>query len=181
MLFHPAVVEADSDFYTKAPIVLVGRAEFDVPAETLWQPVEDFGWIPFISSTWETPAPHGRNSRRRLGLGPLLLSNEFVTHLDPGREIAFFIGEIPLPGVRAMAERLVVEPLGPQRSSLTYTVAIAPKFFPRVRITPVSRVANPFFSRLIELGWGYALRRRGFESTPRLEAVPDVRPISRTN
>lgn len=165
MPFHPAVVEADSDFYAKAPIVLVGRAEFDVPADQLWRPVEDFGWIPLISSTWETPVPHGRDSRRRLSFGPFLLSNEFVTRVVPEREIAFFIGEIPVPGVRAMGEKLQVEPLGPNRSALTYTVAIAPKFFPPIHIRPLARFAAPFFSRLIGFGWNYALRHRRFRGT----------------
>ncbi|WP_405485001.1 hypothetical protein [Nocardia sp. NBC_00511] len=158
MVFHPEIVDASSDFYDRAPLILSGRAEFDVPAARLWREVEDFGWLPVVSAEWETPAPHGPGSRRRLGLGPLLLSNEFVTRVETDREMSFFIGEIPLPGIRAIAERLRLEDLGPERSAVTYTIAVAPAGFPGIRLAPVTFLARPVFSRLLRVLIGRSLR-----------------------
>ncbi|MEV6558205.1 hypothetical protein AB0M22_20995 [Nocardia sp. NPDC051756] len=159
MPFRPAAVDASSDLYTRAPIVLTGRAEFDVSTETLWGPVESFDWMPLVSATWDTAAPHGPGSRRRLLLGPLLLSTEFITRIDPGRELAFYIEEVPLPGIRAIAEKLTLTDLGRDRSALTYTIAIAPKLFPNVHLRPLAALARPIFSALVSVGWNYGLRK----------------------
>ncbi|MBL1075386.1 hypothetical protein JK358_13375 [Nocardia sp. 2] len=159
MVFHPEIVEASADFYERAPLILRGRAEFDVPVARLWREVEEFGWLPGVSAEWETPVPHGPGSRRRLSLGPLLLSNEFVTRVDTEREMAFFIGELPVPGVRAIGERLILEPLGRGRSAVTYTIAIAPAGFPRVRLAPVTALARPIFSLALRTLIGRSLRR----------------------
>ncbi|WP_078353539.1 SRPBCC family protein [Mycobacteroides chelonae] len=159
MPFHPAPVEALSDFYTRAPIVLVGRSEFDVPVDTLWETVESFEWMPFITAPWKPAAAPGVGSRRRLSLGPLLISTEFVTHIDPGKEIAFYLEELPVPGIRAVAEKLTLTDLGHGRSALTYRIAVAPKFLPDIHLRPVAALARPIFSAILRFGWNYGLRR----------------------
>ncbi|MFF2554333.1 hypothetical protein ACFVUS_25255 [Nocardia sp. NPDC058058] len=158
MVFHPEIVEPSSDFYERAPIIVRGRAEFEVPAARLWQEVETFDWLPAVTARWETPAPHGPGSRRRLTLGPLLLSNEFVTRTDLNREMAFFIGELPVPGMRAIAERLTIEDLSPTRSSVTYTIAVAPAGFPAIRLAPLALLTNPLFSLALKVLIGRSLR-----------------------
>ncbi|OHU55751.1 hypothetical protein BKG83_16180 [Mycobacteroides chelonae] len=159
MPFHPEPVEASSDFYTRAPIVLVGCSEFDVSVDTLWETVESFEWMPFITAPWKPTAAPGLGSRRRLSLGPLLISTEFVTHIDSGKEIAFYLEELPIPGIRAVAEKLTLTDLGHDRSALTYRIAVAPKLFPDVHLRLVAALARPIFSAVIRFGWTYGLRK----------------------
>ncbi|MFB7718245.1 MULTISPECIES: hypothetical protein [unclassified Nocardia] len=151
MPFRPAAIAASSDFYQYAPIVLRGRAEFDVPAERTWREVEEFGWVPIVDATWDTPEPHRPGSRRRLTLGSLLVSNEFVTRFEAGRELAFYIGEMPIPGFRAIAERLTVDEIGPERSAVTYTIAAEPTLLRGLQFRRVTTLTGPLFS--------FALRR----------------------
>ncbi|AMU75767.1 hypothetical protein BAB79_14920 [Mycobacteroides abscessus] len=159
MPYYPEIVDSTSDLYRTAPIILEGRAEFDVDISKLWKEVEEFQWIPAVTATWETAAPHARGSRRRLSLGRALLSNEFVTRVEPGREIAFYIGEIPLPGMRAIAERISLEELGPRRSALTYRIAAAPALLPRIRLGLITFLARPLFSQVLKLLITRSLRR----------------------
>ncbi|GAB20110.1 hypothetical protein GOEFS_106_00060 [Gordonia effusa NBRC 100432] len=159
MPFRPEEVDASSDFYQNAPIVARGHAEFPVPAERLWELVESFEWMPVISAKWQNSEPNGPGARRRLSLGPFLLSNEFVTRYEKNKELAFYIGEVPVPGARAIAEKLEVEDLGPQRSALTYTFALAPKFFPNVQLHLVNAIAAPIFSLVVKIGWTFGLWR----------------------
>ncbi|OHU53276.1 SRPBCC family protein [Mycobacteroides chelonae] len=160
MPYYPEIVDASSDLYSTAPIILEGRAEFDVEVGRVWNEVEEFQWIPTVTATWETTSPHTRGSRRRLTLGPLLLSNEFVTRVDPGREMSFYIGEIPVPGMRAIAERITLERLGPGRCALTYRIAAAPVMFPPIRLRFITFLVGPLFSLALKRLIGRSLNKQ---------------------
>lgn len=79
----------------------------------------------FVACRWTTAEPHGVGAEREIKLKALAVKERFLAW-DPGRRISFHIHAITLPLVKAMLEDMVIEPLGPSRCRITWTVHYRP-------------------------------------------------------
>lgn len=152
-------VAPDSDFYVSAPLIAEGRATFPVPVEQLWALLDDIDFPPWRTE-WLTAPPHGDGSRRMLRMGGRHLNTGYFTRFEPLREMWFYLGELAVPGVRALAAVMWFESLGSTRSAIRWRVAIRPDLLAG-RTRPIgwlTTIANPILSAGMKIVFSYGLR-----------------------
>ena len=121
----PAV---DEEFLRSAPVRFVDVVEFDLPAADVWAELTRDGaqdWCKGLAITWLSPRPFGVGTKRRAKLmgGVLLRVDEEYFVWEEGRRKAFSVTSARPPSYRRSGEDYVVEPLGPDRCRLTWTLA----------------------------------------------------------
>lgn len=92
-------------------------------------------------------------------------AEETFLQWEPGHQFVYALTGAPLPGLRTLIESYRVEDLGPERSRLTWQVAVTPFGLGRLRLrwlSPLLRIAL----RRAMVPW----RRRGLEKLVRSQA-----------
>lgn len=97
--------------------------------DDIWAVLADFehiaDWAPSVGhSEAMTTAPVGVGSARRVQVGRLTLV-ETVTEWEPERSVAYTLDGLP-PFVNTATNRWVLEPAGPERTTITLTADITP-------------------------------------------------------
>ncbi len=131
----------DMSFFEKAPFVYVAEQEVKVSAEAVFaslQSAEDWPcWaMPIQRVEWTSPEPFGIGTTRTVYMvGGLTGYEEFIAW-ERGREMAFCFTHASKNNVESFAERYQIEPLGPDRCRVRWTMAMKPrgigKYFMRV-------------------------------------------------
>lgn len=106
----------DATFFDTAPVQGVVRAVLPVNAATAFASLEDGDawpeWLDVINSVeWTSPKPFGVGTTRNVVADVGTISEEFFVW-EPGRRMAFFFTEGPIPVVAAFAEDYEVTDLG---------------------------------------------------------------------
>jgi hypothetical protein len=118
---------ADEAFLASAPSRFVDTIEIALPAETVWAELTRDGtldWCRGLDITWLSSRPFGVGTTRQAKLLVALLHvREEYFIWEEGRRKAFSVTEVRPPAYRRSAEDYVVEPLGPNRCRLTWTLA----------------------------------------------------------
>ncbi|MEC3919383.1 SRPBCC family protein [Nocardia sp. CDC160] len=152
-------VEADSDFYENAPIILEGRAEFPVSVKGLWEVMDNVD-IPPIRTQWITEPPYGPGSLRINWMRDRHLNTGHFTKFEPYREMRFYLGVMVIP-LQRVGAIMSFEDLGPERSALTWRLAITARpLSRRTRPLPfVTAAYRPVFSTMMKIAIGRGVRR----------------------
>jgi hypothetical protein len=123
--------QTDENFLNAAPTRFSERFDIAKPADAVWtELVADtpLDWCRALSITWTSSRPFGVGTTRQAKiLGGALTVQERYFLWDEGHRKAFCVVEATLPVFSRLAEDYVVEPLGPDRSRLTWTIAMEPK------------------------------------------------------
>ena len=118
------------DFVERAPIRAVAEREVGATPDRVFEVLADAPswerWFPNMKRCrWLTEPPHGVGSRRRVRVGPLEVTEEFVLW-EPGQVWGFTFLDVNLPGAKAGVERVDLTPVGDDRCHVRYTMAIEP-------------------------------------------------------
>lgn len=126
-----AVRQTDEHFLTSAPTRFTESFDIAKPADAVWQELvadKPLDWCRALSITWVSERPFGVGAVRKAKiLGGALTVQERYFLWEEGRRKAFCVVEASLPVFERLAEDYVVEPLGPDRCRLTWTIAMEPK------------------------------------------------------
>lgn len=118
------------EFLDLAPMRAVATAEIGATPEAVFDALADAGswpqWFPDMTTCrWLTPAPHGVDSQREVRVGPLHVVERFIVWARPSRWGFTFTSASP-PIARAGVELVELEPVGTDRTKVTYTMALDP-------------------------------------------------------
>jgi uncharacterized protein YndB with AHSA1/START domain len=135
-------------FTATAPLRVVATREIPAPADRIFAALADASswpaWFPGLrAARWTSPGPHGVGSTRTVEVGPLEVEEAFIVW-EPGERIGFTFTATNLPGTRAGVELVELVPVGPDRTRVSYTVAVEPAGLPdrvAAAAAPVGRVA----------------------------------------
>ena len=121
-----------------------------VPAapDAVWTVLADFGhlaeWARDVDhSCLTTEQAEGIGAARRVQVGPLTLV-ETVTEWEGGRSLAYTLDGLP-PFVRRAVNRWVLEPAGPDHTTITLTLDMTPG--PRPPMWPATMIATAVVRR----------------------------------
>ncbi len=123
-------VRTGMEYFETAPVRIETRRTLHCTPEELFASFADAShwprWVPPIEHVeWTSPGPVGLGSTRRVKMpGGIVGEEEFIAW-DPGKEMAFIFSRTNVP-VESFAERYVVEPRGPRRSEVTWTLCMTP-------------------------------------------------------
>jgi hypothetical protein len=127
----PTLQQTDEHFLTRAPTRFSENFDIAKPAAVVWQELvadNPLGWCRALSISWTSPRPFGIGTTRTAKiLGGALTVNERYFLWEEGRRKAFCVLDASLPVFNRLAEDYIVEPLSPDRSRLTWTIAMEPK------------------------------------------------------
>lgn len=142
------------DFVDVAPIRFVNRVVIEADARSIWAALEDAAawprWASVIRKVeWTSPRPFGVGTTRTVTMvGKMVALEEFIAW-EPGHRMAFRFNEASMDGVRAFAERYAIETVGAQLTSVTWTMAMAPKGVSRVILPLVRWPMQRAFGRML--------------------------------
>jgi hypothetical protein len=123
-----AVRQTDEQFLSSAPVRFSESFDVARPAEAVWQELigdQPLDWCRALSITWTSERPFGIGTIRQAKiLGGALTVKERYFLWEEGRRKAFCVVDANLPVFERLAEDYVVEPLGPDRCRLTWTIAM---------------------------------------------------------
>jgi len=145
----------DDSYVDTAPVRLVNTVEIKATPEQIWAALEDASawprWANVIRHVeWTTPEPRGVGTTRTVTmLGGLIGYEEFIAW-EPYRRMAFRFNEATTSGVRAFAERYVLEPVTPAVTRVPWTMAMAPKGPSRVIVPMTQPVMRRAFGRMLK-------------------------------
>lgn len=126
----PTLQQTDEHFLSSAPTRFSESFDIAKPADAVWQELigeDPLGWCRALSITWTSPRPFGIGATRTAKILGALTVNERFFLWEEGRRKAFCVLDASLPVFSRLAEDFLVEPLGPDRSRLTWTIAMEPK------------------------------------------------------
>lgn len=142
----------DSDYLSRAPHAFVMRREFDVSAEKLFAILADEKewpkWFPDMRGVTWLSAETDRNKPhavRRADTG----SGDVIEHFlvwDAPHRMAFYAERMTTPLASEFFEDYVIEPLGPDRARLVWTVA----YQPRLPFRPFMFAIRPRFAKMFD-------------------------------
>lgn len=148
----------DDDFVDTAPIKLVNTVDVEATPEQIWAALEDASawprWAGVITNVeWTSPAPFGVGTTRTVTMRGKMIGYEEFIAWEPYRQMGFRFNEATTNGVRAFAERYVIEPVAGGHTRVVWTMAMAP--------TGVSRAVVPLTRGAMRYAFGRMLRRFG--------------------
>jgi hypothetical protein len=126
----PTLKPVGAGFFGSAPARYsrswsVGRPPAQVWAELVG--VRPLHWCRGLSTNWTSPQPFSVGTTRQAKLfGGVLTVQELFFIWDEGRRYAFYVTSANVPLFESLAEDYTVEPDGPNRCTLTWTIALAP-------------------------------------------------------
>ncbi|MCW3041769.1 MAG: polyketide cyclase [Solirubrobacterales bacterium] len=126
----PTLQQTDETFLTNAPTRFSETFLIPKPAAAVWEELtsdKPLDWCRALSIRWTSPRPLGIGATRTAKILGALTANERFFIWEDGRRKAFCITDANLPVFSRLAEDFLVEPLGPDRSSFTWTIAMEPK------------------------------------------------------
>ena len=130
-------------FLTSAPARYSDTFAIVRPAEEVWRELvseKPLDWCRALSIRWTSERPFAVGTTRQAKvLGGATKVQEQFFIWEEGRRHAFYVTEANLPVFRRLAEDYVVEPDGPDRCRLTWTVALEPTLLGRLG-GPVNRL-----------------------------------------
>jgi uncharacterized protein YndB with AHSA1/START domain len=145
----------DDGFVDAAPSRFVNSVVVDASPASVWAALEDAAawprWAKAIKRVeWTSALPRGVGTTRTVTMvGKMTVFEEFIAW-DPHRRMAFRFNEASMNGVAAFAERYELEPVEPDRTRVTWVMAMRPK--------GVSRTIVPITSLPMRLTFGRWLR-----------------------
>jgi len=126
----PTLQLTDESFLTTAPSRFSETFEIARPAADVWaELINDtpLDWCRALSIKWTSPRPFGIGTTRTAKVLGALMVKERYFIWEEGHRKTFCITESSLPVFNRVAEDYVVEPLAPDRSRFTWTLAMEPK------------------------------------------------------
>jgi hypothetical protein len=125
----PTLAPADESFLSSAPTRYSETFAIARPAEEVWRDLtadKPLDWCRELSGRWTSERPFGVGTTREMKvLGAMKVQEHFFIW-EEGRRYAFHGTEANLPVFKRLAEDYVIEPDGPDRCRLIWTVALEP-------------------------------------------------------
>jgi len=126
----------DEGFLTSAPARYSETFAITRPADEVWRELvseKPLDWCRALSIRWtsERPFAVGTTRQAKVLRGAMKVQEHFFIW-EEGRRHAFYVTEANLPVFRRFAEDYVVEPDGPDRCRLTWTLALEPTLLGRL-------------------------------------------------
>jgi hypothetical protein len=125
----PSLTPVDESFFTTAPQIITHTWEIDSPADSVWsQLVGDrpLFWCTGLNVKWISAPPFGVGTTRQASVAGLLKVQEHFFLWEEGHRYAFYGASMNLPLFNKLAEDYVVEPVGADKCTFTWTIAIEP-------------------------------------------------------
>jgi ribosome-associated toxin RatA of RatAB toxin-antitoxin module len=142
----------DADYPYRAKHRFVMTRELDATPDRLFAILADVDewprWFPDMSKmAWISPeaARNKPHAVRRANTSSGDVIEHFVAW-DEGKRLAFYAERMSTPLVRAFFEDYVIEPVGTNRSRLTWIVA----FEPRLPFRPLMFAIRPSFAKMFD-------------------------------
>lgn len=141
-------------FVDEAPVRYVNTVRIEAAPGRIWAALEDAAawprWATVIRSVeWTSPAPFGLGTTRTVTMAGGLVGYEEFIAWEPERRMGFRFNESTTSGVRAFAERYTLEPLSPDATQVTWTMAMAPKGVSRLIVPLTHWPMERMFGRML--------------------------------
>lgn len=126
----PTLQPADESFFDSAPNRFTHTWSIDRPAPSVWAELvgeRPLHWCRGLEVTWTSPRPFGVGTTRQAKVfrGVLAMHERYFLW-EEGRRQAFAAERGNAPLFRRFAEDYRVDPDGPDRCQLTWTIALEP-------------------------------------------------------
>lgn len=126
----PPLAPADESFLSSAPARYTETFEIPRPAQAVWDELvgdRPMDWCRELKGRWTSERPFGVGTTREMKvLGGAMKVQEHFFVWEEGRRHAFYGTTANVPAFKRFAEDYVVEPDGPERCRLTWTIAVEP-------------------------------------------------------
>lgn len=155
-----------ADFVETAPARFVNSVVIEAAPAQIWAVLTDAAawprWAKAIKHVeWTSTPPFGVGTTRTVRMaGRMTVSEEFIVW-EPDRRMAFRFNEATMNGVGAFAELYTLDEISPERTRVTWVMAMRPAGVSRVIVpitaTPMRRLFGHWlknFKRLVEQGAG---------------------------
>lgn len=116
-------------FVDRAPVVIRHQLTLDLPPDAVWPAFADDAawvewWADMRSCRYTSEPPVGVGSTRTVGVAALRVDEEIVA-FEPGHRYAFVIVAANVPFLQTMVEDVRLEDADGDRTTITYTQAVA--------------------------------------------------------
>ena len=126
--------EVDDAFFEEAPLVIPATVKLDATPSQVWEALGSdamWSWAPIIDQlVWITPRPQQAGAVRRLRLLKVNTIEEEFFRWEPERRATFRVTRQSRKMLDGLAEDFLLEPDAGGGTSLTWTMAIAPRGLP---------------------------------------------------
>ena len=153
-----------------APVQLINTVDIDATPEQIWAALEDSAawprWASVITNVeWTSPRPFGVGTTRTVTMrGGIVGYEEFIAW-QPHVRLGFRFNAATTSGVRAFAERYVLEPQPAGGTRVTWVMAMAPRG-PSRAIVPLTQLPMRLAFRRMLRKFGRLVTSEYRASTP---------------
>lgn len=144
----------EDTFVDTAPTRLINTVEVAATPQQVWAALEDAAawprWATVIKHVeWTSPRPFGVGTTRTVRMsGGMTGFEEFIVW-EPYARMGFRFNQATMNGVRAFAERYEIEPITPERTRVTWIMAMAPTGVSRAIVPVTAPVMRRMFGRML--------------------------------